>query len=153
MSGYARLSLALVAALALAGAARAQAYDAFEAASATTPAERLVLCDTAQFLSTRPDINSRRIVAPRQNDMSPLLLPPLFLAGGLMYGDRNERLLQKLLAAHQVTMAEVAHAQATKGKAMIDLYRTMHHVDHPFTVRQEHTCRAFAKTYGVRGSS
>jgi hypothetical protein len=151
MSRASRLSLGLAVSLALTGAARAQSYKAFDAAGATTSAERLVLCDTSLFLAARPDLNSRRIVAPRQNRMAALLLPPQFVSGGQMFSDRDERLMGRLVDQRQVTVRDIAEAQATKGRAMIDLYRTSRHIDHPFTVRQEHTCRAFAKTYGVRG--
>lgn len=143
--------LALVAVLALAGSAQAQSYDAFAFETAKTPAEKLVLCDTSMFLSQRPDLHAQRIEAPRSDGSAALLLPPLFLTGGQVFSDRYERLELKLINAGETTQAEVAATQATLGKAMMALYRPTRYIDHPFTVRQERACRAFAREHGVRG--
>lgn len=144
--------LALLAAFALAGPALAQpSYDAFAFDNARTPAEKVVLCDTSMFLSQHPDLHAQRIVAPRSNGQGALLLPPAYVIGGQLFSDRYERLALKLVAARETTAGEVAAAQASVGKAMVDLYRPNRYIDHPFTVKQERACRAYAKEHGVHG--
>jgi hypothetical protein len=143
------LGLAAGAAVA-AGQAQASAYDRFDAANARTPAERLVLCDTTAFLTGRPDLNAQRIVLRRTDRIPVILLPPYFVSGGFIYSERYDRVFGRMRKAHQVTLREVADAQAGPGRAMVELYHSTRWVDRGFAVRQDRYCRNFAATYGVR---
>lgn len=144
--------LALAAAVATVTAAQAQPspYDQFDAAAARSPAERLVLCDTTAFLAGRPDLNAQRIVLRRIDRVPVILLPPYFVSGGFLYSERYDRVLGRMRKSGEVTLRQVAAAQAGPGRAMVEVYRASRWVDRGFAVRQDRVCRKFAADYGVR---
>lgn len=142
----------VLAAAATVTAAQAQPspYEQFDAAAARSPAERLVLCDTTAFLASRPDLNAQRIVLRRIDRIPVVLLPPYFVAGGFLYSERYEHVLNRMRKTGEVTLRQVAAAQAGPGRAMVEVYRGSRWVDRGFAVRQDRFCRKFAAGYGVR---
>jgi hypothetical protein len=148
-----KTTLAATAFALAAGAASAQApaadLSAFDASRASTPAEKLVLCDTTAFLRTRPDLNSQRMFARRDGQPFQLLIGPYFVQGGVLYSQRYDRLLQRLQHAGQLNHGQVAEVQATLGRRMIQAYGHGNWLPNRWAGQQQTYCTAFARQNGV----
>ena len=148
------LKSTLAAALLLAGAGAAQAYpdlSAFDASREVSPAERLVLCDTTAFLSTRPDLDANRIYARRDGRPWQLMIGPRFVQGGQIYSERYDRMYWKLRRNGQIDQNQLMAAQDGLGRGLVETYRDSGYLPMGFAREQSNFCTGWTREAGVRG--
>lgn len=147
-------AFAAAAALATAATGQAQSPDlaAYDAARASSPVDKLVLCDAIAFLSTRPDVaNARVILARRDAEPFERLLPPDFIGGGRFYSQTAERLYWRLRSQKQASLDQVSAAQNRLARPMVRAFGRGGYLPNAFTRPQMAYCNGFARANGVRG--
>ena len=145
---------AVVAAALLAVAGSAQAYpdlSVFDASQARSPAERLVLCDTIAFLSTRPNLDANRIYARRDGRPWQLMIGPRFVQGGQIYSERYDRMYWKLRRTGEIDQNQLIDAQDGPGRGLVETYRDSGYLPMAFAREQSNFCSAWTREAGVRG--
>lgn len=118
-----------VAALALSLAASAPSaqprYDAQLASpEGKSIAERMVICDTAIFLDTRPNFHANRMFAVRRSTLpSPeLLLPPYFIGPDRWYDEDLDIAARRLQSRGEISYDELRAAFDTYSRPVLDRY-------------------------------
>jgi hypothetical protein len=145
------LACAAFAASAVTASAQAPdpALSSYLAATAPGPLEKLVLCDATAFLATGPDLDADLVIARRDGRPHERLLPPYFVTNGFLYKQGYDRLFDKLRRQKEATREQLAQAQGTLGKDLIDYYRQRRSLPPSFVREQLAFCQTFAKSYGV----
>jgi hypothetical protein len=129
-------------------------YEAFDVRGARTWAERLVLCDTAAFLASRPNLDADRMWVRREGRRPDLLLPPYFIGAGRWYKEGYQRLFWQMRRQRLVTDAEVYRAQDNLARRYVDAYRRINpyggggSVGSRFLDEQDRYCRRMARDQG-----
>ncbi len=142
---------AAAAVVALAGAVQAEPrpVSSFNARSAESLADRLVLCDVTAFLSGRPDLNANVIWVRRDDGHNDMLLPPDFVGAGRWYKEGYERLFWRLRRDHKVDASQIASAQNTLGRDFVEAYRHDNAGSGSrFLQAQDSYCRSMARDEG-----
>ena len=152
MNTLLKSALAAVALAASAGAANAYPdLSAFDASRAATPAERLVLCDTTAFLSTRPNLDANRIYARRDGRPWQLMIGPRFVQGGQIYSERYDRMYWRLKRDGQIDQNQLIAAQDGPGRGLVETYRDSGYLPMGFAREQSQFCSGWTREAGVRG--
>ncbi len=118
---------AAVAALTLTSAALAQPYptrSGLPSLDGKSIAERMVICDTALFLNSRPNFQANRMFTVRRAGPAgrELLLPPYFIGPDRWYDEDLDIAADRLRARGQVTTDELRAAFDQYAEPVLDGY-------------------------------
>ncbi len=141
---------AAAAVLTLAPAATAQPQGGpdlarYDAASARTLGEQLVLCDLAGYFGTGPDLNAQQVILRRDNQRYENAFPLAITRGAVWYDEDLERTFHRHRAAGRISSREVDALKNQYGMEMERHFRRTTFSQQRFFQDQSRFCRDLVK--------
>ena len=136
--------------LVAAGSASAQPYGRpdlarYDARTAPTLAQRLVLCDLASYFATGPDFDAQRLYLKRDNFRFELSTPTAITRGGGWHDEDQERAYFRYRDSGQVTSDEVHALRDQYGLEMERAFANARVGERRFFQDQGRFCRDLAR--------
>jgi hypothetical protein len=148
-----KIAKTLVAAAALAAVAAPAAaqwpgradLSRYDARTARTLGEQLVLCDLASFFATGPDLDAHRIYVQRDNFRFDATTPTAITRGGDWHDEDLQRAYQRHRAAGRVTSGEIDVLRDQYGPEMERAFQRVSVGERRFFGEQARFCRDLAR--------